>query len=107
MLTRPESSLARVLSWRGLVTLGTYSYAMYLVHVPLLRVVSKVGLPPQWTGSERWPLVWVVGYPAVLGVFTLGSAMLSWHLCEKHFLAQKRYFPYGARLAHVPSERAA
>ena len=107
VLTRPESSLARVLSWRGLVTLGTYSYAMYLVHVPLLRVVSKVGLPPQWTGSERWPLVWVVGYPAVLGVFTLGSAMLSWHLCEKHFLAQKRYFPYGARLAQAPSERAA
>ena len=107
VLTTPESSLARVLSWRGLVTLGTYSYAMYLVHVPLLRVVSKVGLPPQWAGSERWPLVWVVGYPAVLGAFTLSSAMLSWHLCEKHFLAQKRYFPYGARLAHVPSERAA
>ena len=107
VLTGPESSLARALSWRGLVTLGTYSYAMYLVHVPLLRVVSKVGLPPQWAGSERWPVLWVVGYPAVLGVLTLASAMISWHLCEKHFLAQKRYFPYGARLTQTPSERAA
>jgi len=107
VLTRPDSPLARVLSWRSLVTLGTYSYAMYLLHVPLLRVVSKVGLPPQWAGSGRWPLVWVLGYPAVLGAFTLGSAIVSWHLCEKHFLAQKRYFPYGARLAQAPSERAA
>jgi peptidoglycan/LPS O-acetylase OafA/YrhL len=107
VLARPDSSLARVLSWRGLVTLGTYSYAMYLVHVPLLRVVSKVGLPPQWAGSERWPLLWVVSYPAVLGALTLASAMLSWHLCEKHFLAQKRCFPYGARVAPTPSERAA
>jgi peptidoglycan/LPS O-acetylase OafA/YrhL len=107
VLTKPESSLARVLSWRGLVTLGTYSYAMYLVHVPLLRVVSKVGLPPQWAGSERWPLLWLVGYPVVLGALTLAAARVSWHLCEKHFLAQKRFFPYGARPAQTLSERAA
>ena len=107
VLSEPDSRLARVLSWRGLVTLGTYSYAMYLVHVPLLRVVSKVAVPPQWPGSERYPLLWVFGYTAVLGVLTLGAAMVSWHLCEKHFLALKRHFPYGAQVQPAPYGRAA
>lgn len=107
VLSRPDSSLARVLSWRGLVTLGTYSYAMYLVHVPLLRVVSKVAVPPQWPGAVRFPMIWVIGYTAVLGVLTLAAAMVSWHLCEKHFLALKRHFPYGARGRHALYDRAA
>jgi peptidoglycan/LPS O-acetylase OafA/YrhL len=107
LLSRPESSLARVLSWRGLVTLGTYSYAMYLVHVPLLRVVSKVGLPPQWAGSQRWPTLWVIGYSAVLALVTLAAAMVSWHLCEKHFLALKRHFPYGTRKRQATYDHAA
>jgi peptidoglycan/LPS O-acetylase OafA/YrhL len=107
VLSAPGSSLARVLSWRGLVTLGTYSYAMYLVHVPLLRVVSKVAVPPQWPGSERFPMLWVIGYTAVLSVLTLAAAMVSWHFCEKHFLALKQYFPYGAAERRAPYDRAA
>jgi peptidoglycan/LPS O-acetylase OafA/YrhL len=107
ILSSPDSTLARVLSWRGLVTLGTYSYAMYLVHVPLLRVVSKVAVPPQWSGSERFPLLWVFGYTAVLGALTLLAAMVSWHLCEKHFLALKRHFPYGGREQPLTRDRAA
>jgi peptidoglycan/LPS O-acetylase OafA/YrhL len=107
VLAGPDSRLARVLSWRGLVTLGTYSYAMYLVHVPLLRVVSKVAVPPQWSGAERFPLLWVFGYTAVLGLLTLAAAMVSWHLCEKHFLALKRHFAYGAAARHVSYDRAA
>jgi peptidoglycan/LPS O-acetylase OafA/YrhL len=107
VLAHPRSFLARVLSRRGLVTLGTYSYAMYLVHVPLLRVVSKVGVPPQWPGSQRWPLLWVFGYTAALGVLTLAAAMVSWHLCEKHFLALKRRFPYAERARRAPFDQAA
>ena len=107
ILSAPGSRLSRVLSWRALVTLGTYSYAMYLVHVPLLRVVSKVAVPPQWSGSARFPLLWVFGYTAVLGALTLATAMVSWHLCEKHFLALKRRFPYGERDQLPLHERAA
>jgi peptidoglycan/LPS O-acetylase OafA/YrhL len=107
LLARTDSRLARVLSSRGLVTLGTYSYAMYLVHVPLLRVVSKVAVPPQWPGAERFPLLWVIGYTAVLGLLTLAAAMVSWHLCEKHFLALKRHFPYGAPAQYASYDRAA
>jgi peptidoglycan/LPS O-acetylase OafA/YrhL len=89
------------------VTLGTYSYAMYLLHVPLLRVVSKVGLPPQWSGSQPWPMLWLLGYTAALAVLTLAAAMVSWHLCEKHFLALKRHFPYGTRAPRTLYDRAA
>ena len=107
ILSTPDSTLARVLSWRALVTLGTYSYAMYLIHVPLLRVVSKVAAPPQWSASERFPLLWVFGYPAALGVLTLVAAMASWQLCEKHFLALKRHFPYAEPERPSSHERAA
>jgi len=107
VFSQQDSRLARVLSWPGLVTLGTYSYAMYLVHVPLLRVVSKVAVPPQWPGAERFPLGWVIGYTAVLGLLTLAAAMVSWHLCEKHFLALKRRFPYGAPARPAAYDRAA
>jgi peptidoglycan/LPS O-acetylase OafA/YrhL len=94
VLAAPNARLSRVLSGRALVTLGTYSYAMYLVHVPLLRVVSKLAVPPQWPGSQRWPLLWVLGYTTVMGLLTLGVAMVSWHLVEKRFLALKQRFPY-------------
>ena len=94
VLAGPDSPLSRVLSWRALVTLGTYSYAMYLIHVPLLRVVSKLAVPPQWPPSQQWPMLWVLGYTAVLGVLTLLVAMISWQLVEKRFLALKRHFPY-------------
>ncbi|MFL5619518.1 MAG: acyltransferase family protein [Gemmatimonadaceae bacterium] len=107
VVSEADSSLTRVLSRRGLVTLGTYSYAMYLLHVPLLRVLSKLGLPPQWPGSQRWPMLWLVGYTIVLGLLTLAGAIVSWHLCEKHFLALKRNFPYGVRERLAPCDRAA
>lgn len=107
VLAAPGSRLARVLSWPALVSLGTYSYAMYLVHVPLLRVVSKVGLPPQWAGSQRFPLLWVLGYTTALGIVTLVVAWMSWRLCERHFLALKRHVPYGVRERSARYARAA
>jgi len=38
--------LNRFLSWKPLVTLGTFAYSIYLIHAPLIQVVWQYILPP-------------------------------------------------------------
>ena len=59
--------VARVLSWRPLVTLGVMSYSIYLVHQPI--VVSLAYLLHQTGASPRLVFVEIVLLiPAILGV---------------------------------------
>ena len=92
-----EGRLHRVLTAPSLLMLGRYSYALYLVHIPLRdfmrhRFVASAGLP-RILGSQM---------PAQLALLVLGMtvslavAIVSWHAFEKHLLALKRFFPYGA-----------
>jgi peptidoglycan/LPS O-acetylase OafA/YrhL len=68
---------------------GKYSYALYVLHVPLAFLIL------------RSQVSWLSSVPsfAELELFFLYfggcilSAFLSWHLYEKHFLKLKRYFP--------------
>jgi peptidoglycan/LPS O-acetylase OafA/YrhL len=41
-----EGWLARALSWKPLVFVGTFSYSVYLVHAPLLQIVWQYALRP-------------------------------------------------------------
>jgi peptidoglycan/LPS O-acetylase OafA/YrhL len=50
LTTRAGSSLGRVLSWRPLAFLGTFSYSVYLVHAPLLQVLWQYVLAPLGLG---------------------------------------------------------
>ncbi len=72
--------------------LGQYSYALYLLHVPLafliLRSFDLSQLSPSMTMLAEGGLL-VLYVSAVIG-----CAYLSWHLFEKHFLKLKRYLPY-------------
>jgi peptidoglycan/LPS O-acetylase OafA/YrhL len=78
--------LARGLSRRPLVALGTFSYSLYLVHAPLLEVVWRGLVAPLGLGVEASLLMLMaVGVPLVVG--------MSWVFflaCEKPFLAQPR-----------------
>jgi peptidoglycan/LPS O-acetylase OafA/YrhL len=95
-VSAPEGGLTR----RGLgapllVSVGRYSYAMYVFHHLLLffkpDAFSSALFPPV-LGSEAPPRLAF----AVLGIFlTFGMAMLSWHVYEKQFLKLKGLFPYG------------
>ena len=87
---------------------GNYSYALYMVHVPVASLVFPLVL--RLLDKPRA----VVGYDAVF-LFTAivafavswGIAAASWHLFEKRVLALKRHFTYAEedappRLAAAP-----
>ncbi len=78
----------KALAWPLLMTVGTYSYAMYVIHlgIDLLwrgAIVDRLA----WTGTLR-PAVYMV----VIVVLSFGAASLSYHLLERHFLKLKRWF---------------
>lgn len=86
----------RLLTSSPLRTLGRYSYAMYVFHWPLCRLVQdgleRTGLSPE-TGQVEVLAARLLQLGLVLaGSFLL--AWLSWHLWEKHWLRLKRHFPY-------------
>lgn len=84
----------RFLAWGPLRFFGKYSYALYVFHQPIAMVLSLVGFV---VGSQ--PLLGSVlltrfAYLAVATGLAVISALLSWHLCEKHFLNLKTRFSY-------------
>ena len=102
----PGGWWARSLVSRPLVTLGKYSYALYLCHLPLRAVLRDVvfgpnqpHLSPLW----RFPTLGGSELPGQLLFFalalavSLGTAFVSWHVFERWFLELKRWFPYGAK----------
>ncbi len=97
-----QSDPRRLLAHATLRFFGKYSYALYVLHYPLLPYY--VAAFPMTRLSAR------CGYlPAVL-IFLLGGiagsvmlALLSWHLLEKHFLKLKRFFRATRRVTQHPS----
>ncbi len=88
-----RGSVAFVLTLRPLRWLGTYSYGIYVFNSIFLLVAEGSSLLPRlvsWSGSTTLGRLF---YVAVAASATLGSAWLSWHLLEKHFLKFKVRFP--------------
>jgi peptidoglycan/LPS O-acetylase OafA/YrhL len=76
---------------------GKYSYAMYVLHVPILYYQSRL----LFSLSDRIPehsraAVWTLSVPLGL-LLSFVAAQASWHLLEKHFLRWKKYFPADVR----------
>jgi peptidoglycan/LPS O-acetylase OafA/YrhL len=85
----------RAFSGRVLPMLGRYSYALYIVHNPVLYLVGgrwfTHGVPV--IGGSQLP--GELAGVAMAGGLSMALSIASWHLLEKHFLALKRWFPYG------------
>jgi len=90
----PRGAGWQSLATRILLTIGKYSYAIYLVHLPI-----KIW----WIGSSPWYVapdypgiaqlaVLFYNFLAVLLLSTLVAAF-SWRFLEQPFLRLKRYFP--------------
>lgn len=95
LTARPSSVLARVFGSRILRSFGRYSYAMYLVHQPLILALAGIGLTaaifPPILGS-MWPSEVLVFLIETLA--TTALAFVSWHLWEQPFLRLKERFAY-------------
>lgn len=98
VLALVNQRVSRWLEWPVLRAFGRYSYAIYLIHIPLARLIfpwlfPPLSPPPIVLGSHLvlQVVVWAVLLPAALL-----AGWLSWQLIERHFLALKRYFPYGS-----------
>lgn len=91
----PESRVIRFLSLGALRTLGRYSYALYLFHVPVRRFVRDEYFP-----VAAFPTLFESPLPGQLLFYVVATApafalaWVSWHLFERRMLALNRFFPY-------------
>ena len=88
---QPTAGRTPVLEWRWLRAVGKYSYAMYIVHMPL-NLALLAALKPRFGASLGASLSLGLLY---LGAVTLASfalAYASYHLFERHFLRLKTRF---------------
>jgi peptidoglycan/LPS O-acetylase OafA/YrhL len=101
----PHARWHRLLSSRFLVAFGTYSYALYLFHLPLRAILRDwIYRPEQFLTVMGSTLPGqLLFYVAATSIAFL-AAWLSWHVYERHFLALKDYFapsPTRTRKEHI------
>jgi peptidoglycan/LPS O-acetylase OafA/YrhL len=66
-LTIKKYLILNFLDWKPLVFIGTFSYSLYLIHPPLLQLLTQYGL-----GGSHLPILWktclliVIGTPLVV-----------------------------------------
>ena len=87
-----ESWLKPLGNSRTLQFFGKYSYAMYVVQLPLIPALAWLITAPGLANSLGSPWLAQAAYCAVMFSVTTGLALLSWHCFEKHFLALKHRF---------------
>jgi peptidoglycan/LPS O-acetylase OafA/YrhL len=93
----------RLFTHRFLRTFGKYSYAVYLLHLPVMVIVAEMLFHPRDWRMGRTLLPGLIGFYAITWTLSLLVAVVSWHLLEKHFLKLKDLFPMEA---HGKSSRA-
>jgi peptidoglycan/LPS O-acetylase OafA/YrhL len=84
-----DTFLARSLRFRPLVSIGTYSYGMYVLHMPVAFFWPSV-LTRVHVAGHRIPIA--IASAIAGAVIAYGMALVSWHLVEHRFLALKDRF---------------
>ena len=83
----PQHWFARILSQRWLTLPGQFSYAMYVIHRPIYKLVQKL----DWSVLPESVQPLAILLATLLA--TLGASALSWKFFEKPFLSLKTFFP--------------
>ena len=96
------SRTSGILRSRFLRFFGRYSYAIYVVHTAVLAGLNHYFPFNSVGGAGKYAAqtLWAFAYVAI----SVGIAMLSWQLVEKHFLRLKSFFPYRAKPVFVVAE---
>ena len=84
--------VARWFARPALQWFGTYSYAMYVFHVAMIPLFTRLLPVPRLATALGSAYAAVAAFAAFSIAGTALAAWLSWHLYEKHFLKLKRYF---------------
>jgi peptidoglycan/LPS O-acetylase OafA/YrhL len=84
----------RALSAGPLRAFGKYSYALYLFHLPVMRVVREFILAPEQFSSFGSPWVGQMMFYAAATAPSFALAWVSWHVFEGPILRLKARFPY-------------
>lgn len=107
---RENTWFSRALSARWLQTLGKYSYAIYVLHLPLATLFF--GYVEPWVDAgPTWRRLAVFGaFELAVFAASFAGALVSWHLLEKRCLALKDVLapkhPRPASAAVAPVEPA-
>jgi len=81
-----KNLLHRILKWKPIVFVGTFSYSLYLLHMPLLQVVWQfVLLPLHMSNLEKFFLLCLCGGPLVVFV-----SYLFFLAFEKPFISKRQ-----------------
>lgn len=81
-------AIGGILSNTFLRSVGRYSYAMYIFHMPINRALAPKLLPLLRPLGPSYPLLFAL----IITVLTYVAGAASYMLIERHFLKLKRYF---------------
>jgi peptidoglycan/LPS O-acetylase OafA/YrhL len=91
-----SGALASLLHNTTLRFFGKYSYGIYVLHglgKPWLELAFPV---KEFSRIFHSPLLGAMAHLLLSTAASVGAALVSWHLYEKHFLKLKRFFEYRA-----------
>jgi peptidoglycan/LPS O-acetylase OafA/YrhL len=91
-LRRP-GRLQSLLSLPALRAVGKYSYALYVFHFPIQIALNRTIPTEKIAGFTHSLALAVVLNMVLVGVVSGITAVLTWNLIEKRFLALKKHFP--------------
>jgi peptidoglycan/LPS O-acetylase OafA/YrhL len=97
-----KSPMLQVLRWAPLRSCGKYSYAIYIFHQPIHKLLGDPWLHSTFGKYPSAQAVYM--YSLTIGLISYGAAYLSYHLLEKHFLELKSLF--SMRMANQPHNSA-
>lgn len=71
----------RLVQW--LTGIGVFSYSLYLVHNPVVRIIMQIARPPAATATNPWIYL---AYELMLAVCCVIAGKIFFWLVERHFL---------------------